>query len=192
MIRPLLVGWSRVSLACYVLLAVGVLALLPRCGGSNSVVPKPRPLPPGAHFEGVWYSPTYGELHIVENGERVAGVYSKDVRRGDIEGQAVGDLLRYRWTEKRELVEGHPVVLRGRGFFQFTVGEDGRDYLLGEWGDDRAESGGGVWRVYRLKDRKPDLNAFSRAHDSHEFGESVGSDLSFSEGDLVVDEFVGN
>ncbi len=183
----------RGGLGLLLALALPVGALLAPnagCGGSGSGVPKPMPMPPGARFEGVWYSPTFGELHIVENGPSVAGVYAKDERRGEVEGQAVGNLLRYRWTEKRELVEGRPVVLKGRGYFQFTVGGDGRDYLLGEWGDDRAETGGGIWRAYRLKDRKPDLRAFSREYDSHEYGDAVDSDVSFSEGDLVVDDYV--
>ncbi len=112
-------------------------------------------MPPGGTFTGVYHSPQYGELHVVQSGPHVVGEYGKDERRGRIEGSVQGNVLRFRWEERRELVRGRPVRTSGRGYFRYVRGGDGRDYLLGEWGVGEDEVGGGEWRAVKLRKRRP-------------------------------------
>ncbi|MCX7808291.1 MAG: hypothetical protein N2515_06765 [Deltaproteobacteria bacterium] len=152
------------------------LALIGSCGssGPKRANIKPGALPPGVTLTGVYHSPQYGELHLVQNGREAIGEYKQEERRGRIQGTLEGDVLRFEWTERRELVTGKPLVTRGRGYFQFIRGEDGSDYLVGEWGVGEDEVGGGPWRAVRLRNRKPTLST-DRASSAAE--EEKGDDL---------------
>ena len=141
--------------------ALGMLGalLLAGCGGtSGRANVSPAPMPDGGSFTGVWFSPQYGEMHMVQSGASVVAEYTKDERSGRIQGTVNGNLLRFEWVEERELVSGVPQVLRGRGYFQYRVGEDRRHNLLGRWGIDDAEVGGGEWNAYRLRNRQPEMS----------------------------------
>ncbi|MCS6797601.1 MAG: hypothetical protein NZ898_03565 [Myxococcota bacterium] len=145
-----------------------LLVSSPACGGSTasgSGSYEPGPMPPGGTFTGVWFSPQYGEMHMVQSGANVVGLYRKDERRGRIQGTASGRILRFQWEERRELVGGRPTVTRGRGVFRYVVGADGRHNLLGEWGLDDQETGGGPWNAYRLRNRRPNINPDGSARD---------------------------
>lgn len=120
------------------------------CGGANKVANlKPGPLPPHAGYVGTWFSPQYGKMVITQNGNRVAATYTKDEREGRLEGRVNGDLLIFDWTEERELIVGRPSQVHGKGYFRYVIGEDGKHYLVGEWGLDNDYTGGGPWRAYR-------------------------------------------
>ncbi len=116
------------------------------------------PMPQGGSFTGVWFSPQYGEMHIVQTGNAVVGEYHKDEREGRIQGTANGNLLRFEWTEERELVGGLPQTTRGRGYWHYTIDEAGKHNILGEWGIDDADSGGGEWNAYKMMNRQPSLS----------------------------------
>lgn len=120
------------------------------CGG-NKIAIQAGPMPTGGRFSGTWHSPRYGDLQLSQSGNTAFGSYVGDERRGRLEGTVEGDLLRFRWTEKRELVQGHPTKLEGHGYFRYIIGNDGRHYILGEWGVGEADHGGGQWRAYKLK-----------------------------------------
>ncbi|MGB0680182.1 MAG: hypothetical protein ACPGUV_11015 [Polyangiales bacterium] len=134
-----------------VTLGLGILG----CGGGQMASVKPAAMPKGGDFTGVWFSPQYGEMHMMQSGQTVVAEYEKDQRTGRIEGHSAGNLLRYRWTEERELVQGRPTITRGRGYFQYRIGKDKRHYLVGEWGMEQSEIDGGPWRAYKLSNRKP-------------------------------------
>ncbi len=130
------------------------LGLLLGCGGSQK--PDAGPLPAGASFYGVWQSPQYGNMHLCQSGTKVIGDYLKNERAGRIQGDVDGDLLIFQWEDRRELVEGKPQIRRGKGYFRIEVGEDGDQYLKGEWGMDEAMSGGGPWNAVKLRRGEPD------------------------------------
>ncbi len=137
-------------------------ALLAACGpGGGRANVTPGTLPAGATFTGVYQSPQYGEMQILQTGAQAIGEYTQDERRGRIQGTIQGDLMRFEWSERRELVVGRPTTMRGRGYFRFVHGDDGSDYLVGEWGHDDNEVGGGPWRAVRLRNRRPTLTASS-------------------------------
>lgn len=161
---------------------------LSACGGGGSANVSPGAMPTNGSFTGVWFSPQYGEMHMLQQGANVIGEYRKDEREGRIQGTAQGDLLRFEWTEERMLVQGRPTITRGRGYFQYRVGDDDRHNILGEWGIDDDETGGGEWNAYRLRNRRPELSTDSSGGGSDiesfdddggggdDFGDSGGGD----------------
>jgi hypothetical protein len=131
-----------------------LLGVILSCGGSQK--PKAGPLPEGATFYGVWQSPHYGNMHLCQSGRQVIGDYVKHERAGRIQGDVDGDLLVFQWEDRRELVSGKPQVRRGRGYFRIQIGEDGDQYVKGEWGMDDDVSGGGPWNAVKLRRGQPD------------------------------------
>ncbi|MBW2376339.1 MAG: hypothetical protein JRF55_10180 [Deltaproteobacteria bacterium] len=131
-----------------------LLGVILGCGGSQK--PKAGPLPEGATFYGVWQSPQYGNMHMCQSGKQVIGDYVKHERAGRIQGDVDGDLLIFQWEDRRELVAGKPQIRRGRGYFQIQIGEDGDQYVKGEWGMDDELSGGGPWNAVKLRRGQPD------------------------------------
>jgi hypothetical protein len=134
---------------------VGVaVALAAGCGAAGFSLPQ-SPMPQGGSFTGVWHSPQYGDMQLVQTGESVVGDYTKDERRGHIEGTARGGVLDFEWTETRELVAGRPTTTRGHGFFRYRIGDDGDHYIQGQWGHDANYVGGGEWNGVRDRRRQP-------------------------------------
>jgi hypothetical protein len=155
-----------------------LLTLAPGCGGDGirHANVSPGVMPAGQTFTGVWHSPQYGEMQMVQTGAQVVGDYTQDERHGRIQGTAQGDLMRFEWSEERELVRGRPTTTRGHGYFQFQIGGDGDSYIVGEWGHDQNETGGGPWRAARDRRRQPHVGASSS-------GGSTGSTTGTGTGD---------
>jgi len=157
-------------------LATLALSLVAGCGGGGRANISPGTMPSGETFTGVWHSPQYGEMQLVQTGNAVVGEYVHDERRGRIQGTATGDLLRFEWSESRELVSGRPNNTRGRGYFRFQIGDDNDRYLVGEWGHDANETGGGPWRAVRDRRRHPSLSGASSGTSGSDSGSSGGGD----------------
>ncbi len=142
-----------------VIVAIG-LAFGFGCGGSGSDV-KPGPMPDKGTFTGVYFSPQYGEMHMVQNGTAVVGKYKKDERSGTIQGEADGDLMRFEWTEYKAMVQNRPQETRGHGYFRYMIDPSNGDHLLkGRWGLDDSDTNGGPWNAYKSRTREPDLEHF--------------------------------
>ena len=98
-------------------------------------------MPENGTFTGVYYSPQYGEMHMVQNGNAVVGKYKKDERGGKIQGEVDGDLMRFEWTEYKAMVSNRPQTTRGHGYFRYMVDASNGDHLLkGRWGLDDDDS----------------------------------------------------
>jgi hypothetical protein len=139
------------------LVLVGVPALH-ACGGAQTHVIQVGAMPAGASFTGVWFSPQYGEMHIEQNGSSAIGRYTKDERSGRLQGSVEGDVLRFEWTESRELIVGRPVETKGHGYFKIVRHEEDDTWNLdGRWGTDASEHNGGPWTAVKSKTRRPDL-----------------------------------
>lgn len=165
-------------------LAAGLVLAVAGCGGGGVSVPE-GPMPQGGSFTGVWHSPQYGRMEMVQTGQQVVGEYVKDERTGRIQGTVRGNVLRFEWSESRELVSGRPVTTRGRGYFRYTIGEDGDHYVEGEWGVDDNMSGGGEWNAARDRRARPTMgtdgaSSTSGSSDSNieEFDSADDSDSS--------------
>jgi hypothetical protein len=131
-------------------------------------------MPTGGSYTGVWFSPQYGQMDMEQTGNAVVGRYEKDERSGSIQGTVEGDLLRFEWQEEREMVAGRPSTTRGRGYFRYEIGQDGKHYIRGEWGLDDAETGGGEWNAYRMRGRQPNLST-DTSGDDEDTGDSFDS-----------------
>lgn len=128
--------------------------LLIACGGGGAGVDT-GPMPQGGGFEGVWFSPQYGRMELVEEGANIIGKFEMDERVGHIQGVARGKVLKFQWTEERELISGMVRKATGRGYFVYLIDNDGEHKLQGEWGHDSEETGGGPWNAVKSKTLRP-------------------------------------
>lgn len=160
------------------------VAIVAACGGgAQHAVVSQGPMPQGGSFTGVWHSPQYGEMHLIQTGENVAGCFVKDERHGRIQGRVSGNVMRYEWSENRELVSGRPMATRGHGYFVYTINGDEDHRIDGEWGNEESDSGGGPWEAVRdrRRGRRPDPECRSGGQPAAQQGDSFGGD-SFNSG----------
>jgi hypothetical protein len=155
------------------IVSAALLVLVASCGASGGRANvSPGVMPEGGSFGGVWNSPQYGRMDMVQNGATIVGEYTKNERSGRIEGTAQGDLMRFTWSERRELVAGVPRLNRGRGYFRLVKDAEGFK-LIGEWGHDDDETGGGPWNAIHTRWR-PRLSTDSGNSSGGESGDSGG------------------
>lgn len=135
------------------------------CGGSpQQVTLRAGPMPDEGSFTGVWYSPQYGTMNILQTGRDVIGEYDNEQGiEGTFEGRADGDLLRFQWTQERDLVIGHPVVTRGRGYFRYSIDDNGDHRIDGEWGLDQRNAGHPWTAVRDRRNPEPTLRRNSQS-----------------------------
>jgi hypothetical protein len=152
-------------------------------------------MPAEGSFTGVYFSPQYGEMHMVQNGSAVVGKYKQEERSGSIQGEAEGDLLHFEWTEHKAMVGNRPQEARGHGYFRYMVDASNGDHLLkGRWGLDDDDQGGGEWSAYKSKKGEPDLEHFAKdlpgdsnggeSGDSSSSGDDTGSSSGASDDDF--------
>jgi uncharacterized membrane protein YgcG len=129
-------------------------------------------------------------MHIEQNGSSAIGRYSKDERAGRIQGSVEGDVMRFEWTDSRELIVGRPVETKGHGYFKIVKHDDDDTFNLdGRWGTDASEHNGGPWTAVKSKTRRPDLegNGGSGSSDSP----SSGGSSSGSSGSSDPNDYSG-
>ncbi|MCB9593468.1 MAG: hypothetical protein H6719_12110 [Sandaracinaceae bacterium] len=156
-----------------------IAVVIAGCGGGGTNIPE-GPMPAGGSYTGVWHSPQYGRMELVQTGQQVVGTYEKDERTGRIQGTLHGNVLRFEWSEQREMVAGRAVTTRGRGYFRYEIGQDSDHYIRGEWGVDDNTTGGGEWNAVRDRRARPSQNAGST-------GTSGGDDSGPTEFDSADD-----
>src|SRR5262245_43354821 len=162
-------------------IVLGVFAVGCGGGGGTSSV-QTGPMPDNGTYTGVYFSPQYGEMHLVQNGNAVVGKYKKDERSGKIQGEAEGNVLRFEWTEFKAMVSNRPQETRGHGYFRYLVDSSNGDHVLkGRWGLADDDSNGGDWNAYKSRTREPDLENFGSdipTSGGESGGESGSSDSS--------------
>ena len=148
------------------------------CGGSAQMADvKAGPMPAEGNFTGVYFSPQYGEMHLVQNGSAVVGKYKKDEREGSLQGEAEGDLMRFEWKEQKAMVSNRPQETIGHGYFRYMVDPANGDHVLkGRWGLADSDMDGGEWNAYKSRKLEPDLEKFGGGESSG--GESTSDDSS--------------
>jgi hypothetical protein len=143
-----------IGLAATLLLSLAGVA----CGGGGPELVA-KSMPTGGNFTGVYFSPQYGEMNLVQNGSAVIGEYKQEMRSGKIQGEATGDLMRFEWVEKKAMVSNRAQEARGHGYFRYEVDKANGDHVLkGEWGLGDAATGGGPWNGYKAKGKEPHLS----------------------------------
>ena len=119
------------------------------CGTSSPPMPSPGPVPTGAQFQGVWYSPQFEQMYLRRTGDKVRGVYTYKYG-GTFEGEVQGNLLMFKWIEPGKASEARRDI-QGRGYFELTQGPKG-PMLKGRWGYNEDAQGGGPWTAERIRD----------------------------------------
>jgi hypothetical protein len=118
-------------------IAASLLLLTLSCASSER--PRPRVLPPGISFGGVWDS-TWGRMVLEQRGKHVHGTFT-GYREGGLSGDLDGDVFYFVWDQR--VPRQH-----GRGFMQASP--DGQ-HLEGRWGYLKDDLDGGRWAA----DREP-------------------------------------
>src|SRR5262245_7684992 len=119
-------------------------------------------LPPEGDWSGVFYSPLYGHLHLVKEGNSVSGKWrtTGGDKWGELHGEVTGDLLKYKWVEHKIGMVGPGATTEGHGYFKYYVPSDETQNheIKGEWGLERSEVGNS-WEAVRQRNMLPDLNS---------------------------------
>lgn len=150
------------------------------CGPSTPEI-KAGNMPDGGNFSGVYFSPQYGTMNLIQNGNAVIGEYNHEMRSGKIQGEVQGDLLRFEWNEAKAMVSNRAQESRGRGYFRYVVDSANGDHVLkGEWGLGDQEVGGGPWNAYKAKGKEPKLSEETSGGEG-EGEEESGSDTEGSD-----------
>lgn len=145
------------------------------CGSSTPEI-KAGKMPEGGNFSGVYFSPQYGEMNMIQNGNAVVGEYKHEMRSGKIQGEVEGDLLHFTWTEAKAMVSNRAQESKGKGYFRYVVDASNGDHVLqGEWGLGDSELGGGPWNGYKAKNKEPHLSMESGSSGGEDEDESSGS-----------------
>jgi hypothetical protein len=144
-------------------LTVAGLPLL-SCGPRNAASSAnlaARQMPEGAEWKGVYYSPVYGNLHLIDDGGTIKGKWRTTAGEawGELEGKAEGDLLHYSWIE-RKIGEVGPFAERhGKGYFRYVrppnKGIKDPDELHGQWGLGDNDTGN-KWDATKQLNMEPD------------------------------------
>jgi hypothetical protein len=156
---------SRPSLLCSSALCLSLLATGALVGCSKPPPPttanvKAGDLASAGDWSGVFYSPLYGHLHLVKEGNSVSGRWrtSGGDKWGELHGEVTGDLLKYKWVEHKIGMVGPGATTEGRGYFKYFVPaeENANHEIKGEWGLERSEVGN-RWEAVRQRNMLPDL-----------------------------------
>jgi hypothetical protein len=151
---------SSLSLSVALSLALSLSATLVACGPGNApkvADVKPGPLPEGGEWNGVYYSPLFGDLHLVSDNRSANGAWRRASGEawGEMSGQIEGDLLKYEWTERKIGAIGADATKKGHGYFRYTIPKPGEPHVIkGEWGlgDDNA---GSPWEAVKQIRKEP-------------------------------------
>lgn len=134
------------------------------CGGKEEVKHanvKPGSMPEGGEWQGVYFSPLYGYLHILADGKGVNGAWRTAAGDafGEMHGETDGNVLKYEWKERRIGAVGADAIKEGKGYFVYKVPREGEAHEIhGEWGLGENEAGN-EWKAVKQKNMPPDLKA---------------------------------
>ncbi|MDX2054677.1 MAG: hypothetical protein SFV15_19910 [Polyangiaceae bacterium] len=144
-------------------LLLSALAILPAaCAGQSgpkTATVAPGPMPEGGDWTGVYYSTTYGNLHLIAEGDNASGAWRTTAgdKWGELHGRIEGNLLRYEWTEHTIGMIGPSATRKGKGYFQYLEIKKGEAHeLRGQWGLDEDEAGS-TWDAVKQRNLVPNL-----------------------------------
>jgi len=144
---------------------LGAGTLVTACGAKEE--PKvakvaPGEMPQGASWNGVYFNPQFGNLHLVEAGGSVQGRWKKtdESAWGELNGPVNGNLMKFEWTEHKAGMVGPASMTKGKGYFLYTrpPGDDVDDTLEGQWGLVDREVGN-KWDCVKQRRVTPDLKS---------------------------------
>jgi hypothetical protein len=133
------------------------------CGGT----PEPKfasvkagPLPTGQSWDGVYYNPVYGYLHVVSQDGNIVGRWKRtDASHwGELSGTIDGNVAHFSWKEYRIGSVDPSGEARGSGVFVYKL--PNTDHPIAELDGQYAlaeSSSVGDWHCVKQEGMKPDL-----------------------------------
>jgi hypothetical protein len=125
-------------------LTVGLCLVLSACAAPSRMVPMAQPMPDGGTFSGLWYSPQFEHMYLVQSGDSVRGVYAYR-EGGQLEGTLNGNLLKFEWTDPGNRQNARR-AMKGHGYFQLIKDGD-KVRIVGQWGHEDKYTGAGPWEA---------------------------------------------
>jgi len=159
-IRALLSTIISLLFVCFVVSST-VSCGPPKPQGKTASV-KAGSMPADAEWTGVYYSPLFGHLHVVHDGNLVEGRWQRPRKGqwGKLQGNADGNLLKFDWEEFVDGLVGPNSKKVGKGYFLYTrpTGENVDDEIVGQIGrgDDEV---GTEWKAIKQRNTEPDINS---------------------------------
>jgi len=147
-------------------LAVACGSAVLACGAPAAKFPtvKAQEMPSGESWDGVYFNPVYGYLHLVPQGENVVGRWRRadSSHWGELSGTVEGNVFRFTWKEHRYGAIGPSGDSHGTGQFVYKKGDAERAIpeLDGWYALDESERIGD-WHCVKQQNMKPDLSAVS-------------------------------
>jgi hypothetical protein len=153
------------SFGMAVALAVAGSAIV-ACGTPTAKFPqvKAQEMPSGESWDGVYYNPVYGYLHLVPQGDNVVGRWKRtdSSHWGELSGTVEGNLFHFTWKEHRYGAIGPSGDTHGSGQFVYKRSEGDKvvPELDGWYAIDESEKIGD-WHCVKQQNMKPDLNTIN-------------------------------
>ncbi len=151
--------WFGVSV---LLLGASLTFSVAACGGGQttpqSAQVKAGDMPSDGDWTGVYFSQTYGYLHLVLEGDTLSGRWRNAAgdKWGEMSGKVVGDLFRYEWKEHTIGMVGPSSTSTGRGYFKYSAPTEGEAHVIaGTWGLGTSEVGHS-WEAVKQKNMRAD------------------------------------
>jgi len=129
-------------------------------GGAKAANVTPGEMPSGESWNGVYYHPVFGYLHMVESDASVVGRWKRtdQSRWGELSGTKSGNVLHFTWKEHTYGMVGPSAERKGRGVFVYKMNSDNTPVLEGQYGNDDSEVGG-EWKNVKQARMQPDLKS---------------------------------
>jgi hypothetical protein len=159
MVRAMLLR-KLVKLSLLSALVIPSALSLAACGPSNEVKHaqiKAGELPAGGEWQGVYYSPTYGYLHLLVEGKTAQGAWRTGGGDawGELQGETDGDVLRYTWTQHKIGMIGAEASSNGHGYFVYSIPKEGEAHkIAGQWGLGPSDAGN-TWDAVKQTNMQP-------------------------------------
>ena len=118
------------------------------------------PMPEGESWQGVYFHPVYGYLHMIEEGSNVVGRWKRadQSRWGELSGTKGGNVLHYTWKEHTIGMVGPSATVHGKGYFVYKMDKEDRPMLDGQFGLNEDETGSD-WHNVKQARMTPDLKS---------------------------------
>lgn len=151
----------RISFLIFVAsLAFPVASMVLGCSqnqGPKTAAVKPGDMPSDGEWTGVYFSQTYGYLHLIKEGDTLSGKWRTTAGDawGEMSGKVTGDLFKYEWKEHKIGMVGPSATTSGRGYFKYSAPKaDEAHEIAGEWGLNMDEMGQ-TWKAVKQTNMKP-------------------------------------
>jgi hypothetical protein len=142
--------------------AAGLVACGSGEGARSANVPAGE-MPTGESWNGVYFHPVYGYLHLKEEGSNVIGRWKRTDQSawGELSGTSTGNVLHYQWKEHKIGLVGPSAETSGKGYFVYKPGkEEGIYELDGQFGMNQNETGSD-WHNVKQQRMNPDLKSIN-------------------------------